>query len=159
MPLAINCFCTNIHRNCSNYSRDFAKDINFVTQLALSILILLSLLQLKHMFADYFLQTPKMLEGRGTYLHMGRAQHALVHAVGSLICFLIMGAPLPFIAVIIALEWVVRFHIDWGKATYTAKKGHGPMDAGFWRAAGFDQFLHHMTYVAMIWAWVTYGIA
>ena len=51
-----------------------------MTQLALSILILLSLLQVKHMFADYFLQTRKMLEGRGAYLHLGRAQHALVHA-------------------------------------------------------------------------------
>ena len=125
-----------------------------MTQLVLSILILLSLLQVKHMFADYFLQTPKMLEGRGTYLHMGRAQHALVHAVGSLICFVVLGTPLWFVLVIIAAEWIIHFHIDWGKAVYTANKGHGPTDAGFWRAAGFDQFLHQMTYVAMIGAWV-----
>ena len=125
-----------------------------MTQLALSILILLSLLQVKHMFADYFLQTPKMLEGRGTYLHMGRAQHALIHAAGSLVCFVIVGTPLWFMLVIIAAEWLVHFHIDWGKAVYTGKKGHGPTDAGFWRAAGFDQFLHQMTYVAMIGAWV-----
>ena len=125
-----------------------------MTQLALSILMLLSMLQLKHMFADYFLQTPKMLEGRGTYLHAGRAQHALVHAAGSSICLSIMGTPLGFMLALIVAEWVVHFHIDWGKARYTAAKDHGPADAGFWRAAGFDQFLHHMTYVAMIAAWV-----
>ncbi|WP_082181829.1 DUF3307 domain-containing protein [Aestuariivita boseongensis] len=128
-----------------------------MTELALQILILLSLLQIKHMFSDYFLQTSRMLEGRGTYFHMGRAQHALVHAVGSLICLLIVGAPIGVILVLILLEWVVHFHIDWAKAAYTATKGHGPADAGFWRAAGFDQFLHQMTYVAMIWAWLVFA--
>ncbi len=128
-----------------------------MTQLTLSILLLLSLLQIKHMFADYFLQTPKMLEGRGTYLHMGRAQHALVHAIGSVICFVILGTPFWFILLVVAAEWVIHFHIDWGKAAYTSAKGHGPTDAGFWRAAGFDQFLHHMTYVAMIAAWAAFA--
>lgn len=132
----------------------FQEGIKHVTDLALSILILLSLLQVKHMFADYFLQTPKMLEGRGSYLHIGRAQHALVHAAGSVICFVVLGTPVWFIAVICAVEWAIHFHIDWGKATYTASKGHGPTDAGFWRAAGFDQFLHQMTYVGMVGAWV-----
>lgn len=125
-----------------------------MTQLALSILILLSLLQAKHMFADYFLQTPKMLEGRSAYLHIGRAQHALVHAAGSVVCFTVLGTPIWVTLAIVAAEWVVHFHIDWGKAVYTQNKGHGPADAGFWRAAGFDQFLHQMTYVVMIGAWV-----
>ena len=125
-----------------------------MTDLAQSILILLALFQIKHMFADYFLQTPKMLEGRGSYFHMGRAQHALVHAVGSVICLVIIGSPIAFIAIIVALEWVVHFHIDWGKASYSSAKGHTPADAGFWRAAGFDQMLHQMTYIAMTWAWV-----
>lgn len=127
-----------------------------MTQPALSILILLSLLQIKHMFADYFLQTGKMLEGRGSYFHLGRAQHALVHAIGSLICFVALGTPIWLVLVIVAVEWVIHFHIDWGKAVYTAAKGHGPSDAGFWRAAGFDQFLHQMTYVGMIGVWVAF---
>lgn len=125
-----------------------------MANLGLSILIMLSLFQVKHMFADYFLQTSKMLEGRGNYLHMGRAQHALVHAAGSAICLVLFGSPIWFIFALCAIEWAVHFHIDWGKATYTANKGHGPADAGFWRAAGFDQFLHQMTYVFMTAAWV-----
>lgn len=132
----------------------FQEGIKLVTELVTSVLILLTLLQVKHMFADYYLQTPKMLEGRGTYLHMGRAQHAVVHAAGSVICFAVMSTPAWLIAVICAVEWIVHFHIDWAKATYTEAKGHGPADAGFWRAAGFDQFLHQMTYVGMIAAWI-----
>lgn len=139
---------------CSRGSRE---GIRQVTDLAVSILILISLFQVKHMFADYFLQTPKMLEGRGTYMHAGRAQHALVHAIGSALCLFAMGSPIGFVVAICVAEWIVHFHIDWAKATYTANKGHGPTDAGFWRAAGFDQFLHQMTYVLMTAAWL--GVA
>lgn len=128
-----------------------------MTDLAVSILILISLFQVKHMFADYFLQTAKMLEGRGTYMHAGRAQHALIHAIGLAICLVLIGSPIGFLIALCVLEWVIHFHIDWGKATYTANKGHGPADAGFWRAAGFDQFLHQMTYVAMTGAWVMFA--
>lgn len=121
------------------------------------VLILLLLLQVKHMFADYFLQTPKMLSGRGQYWHVGRAQHAAVHAIGSAIVFAIMGTPILVLVLICAGEWVVHFHIDWGKARYSDAKQFTPTQAGFWRAAGFDQFLHQVSYLAMAWAWATFA--
>jgi len=122
-----------------------------------AVFLMLCLLQIKHMFADFFLQTPKMLSGRGEYFHMGRAQHAGVHVVGSVIVFLLFGAPLTFILVIGALEWVVHFNIDFFKASYSDKKQLEPNQAAFWRAAGLDQCLHNLTYVAMVWAWVTFA--
>lgn len=122
-----------------------------------TVLLLLCLLQIKHMFADYYLQTPKMLSGRGTYFHLGRAQHAAVHVVGSIVIFILFGAPLDFILVIAALEWIVHFHIDFAKASYSDKKGLQPNQAAFWRAAGLDQCLHNLTYIAMAWAWVTFA--
>lgn len=122
-----------------------------------TVLLLLGLLQVKHMFADYFLQTPRMLSGRGDYWHMGRAQHAGVHAAGSAIVFAILATPLLVIGVICAAEWIVHFNIDWGKARYSATKGYTPQQAGFWRAAGFDQFLHQLSYLVMAWAWITWS--
>lgn len=122
-----------------------------------SLLLLLCLLQVKHMFADYYLQTPKMLDGRGEYFHAGRAQHAIVHALGSAIVFLIVGAPWSFILVIGFLEWVIHFNIDFAKANYSDKKQLQPNQAAFWRAAGLDQLLHNLTYVAMAWAWVEFA--
>ena len=124
--------------------------------LIVTLLVLFSLLQIKHMFADYFLQTPKMLEGRGEYLHPGRAQHAGVHALGSVLCLLAVGAPLGFIAVLALAEWVLHFHIDWGKARYCEGRDYTPYQAGFWRAAGVDQALHQFTYVGMVWAWLRF---
>lgn len=125
-----------------------------MTATLFSVLTLLLLLQVKHMFADFFMQTPRMLTGRGQYFHVGRMQHAGVHAVGSAIALAVMGTGPVVLIAMIAVEWVVHFHIDWGKARYSDKVGHTPADAGFWRAFGFDQTLHQLTYLAMVWVWV-----
>lgn len=120
------------------------------------VLILLALLQVKHMFADYYLQTPRMLAGRCRYLHAGRAQHAGVHAGFTALVLAVMGTPWTWIAALCLAEWAVHFHIDWGKARWSEAKGHTPQEAGFWRAAGFDQFLHQASYLALAWAWVAW---
>ncbi|OWU70595.1 DUF3307 domain-containing protein [Marinibacterium profundimaris] len=117
------------------------------------ILILLVLLQIKHMFADFYLQTPRMLSGRETYVHLGRAEHAGVHALGSMIVFVLMGTPVLLTLLIVAAEWIVHFHIDWAKARWSMCKQHTPSEAGYWRATGADQFGHQLTYLAMAWAW------
>lgn len=122
-----------------------------------SVLVLICLLQIKHMFADYFLQTDRMLSGRDTYWHLGRAQHAGVHALGSVLVFLGFGASAAFIAVLALAEWAVHFHIDWGKARYSEIRQFDPTQAGYWRANGFDQALHHLTYLAMVWAWAEFA--
>lgn len=122
-----------------------------------TVLLLICLLQIKHMFADYFLQTPKMLAGRSAYRHAGRAQHAAVHSVGSAIALFVVGSPIAFTIALVAIEWVVHFHIDYGKARHSDKTGYGPNEAGYWRAYGIDQTLHQLTYVAMAWAWVRWG--
>lgn len=122
-----------------------------------ALILLLCLLQIKHMFADYFLQTRVMLDGRDQYLHFGRFLHAGVHAVGSLIVFAIIGAPMSFVLPLIVAEWVVHFHVDWWKGRYTSDRQLTPADATYWRASGIDQALHQLTYVAMIWLWLLYG--
>lgn len=121
-----------------------------------SVLLLLCALQIKHMFADFFLQTPKMLSGRCAYVHAGRAQHAGVHVVGSVIVFALFAAPLGFILLLAVLEWIVHFHIDFGKARYSEMKNLNPKQARFWQAMGADQALHQLTYIAMGWAWIKY---
>lgn len=129
-----------------------------MSEVTSTILILFCLLQIKHMFADYFLQTPRMLSGRATYLHLGRAQHAGVHAVGSAVALAIIGTPFPVLVAICLAEWIVHFHIDWGKARVSEAQGLCPNDAGYWRAAGFDQALHQFTYIAMVWAWIRFAV-
>ncbi|WP_299691958.1 DUF3307 domain-containing protein [uncultured Tateyamaria sp.] len=115
-------------------------------------LVLLFLLQAKHLFADFYLQTPRMLRDRGVYLHLGRLQHAGLHAVGSLVAFVLVGVPIVTALTIALIEWAVHFHIDWGKGRWSDHTGHGPDQAGYWRAFGVDQALHQWTYLIMAWA-------
>jgi hypothetical protein len=122
-----------------------------------ALLALLCLLQAKHMFADFFLQTRIMLDGRETYAHLGRFLHAGVHAMGSTIAFMLVGSPLAFIVPVVLAELVVHFHIDWWKGRHTSQQKLTPQDAAFWRATGVDQAMHQFTYVAMIWLWLLYG--
>lgn len=130
-----------------------------MSEVTSTFFLLFCLLQIKHMFADYFLQTPRMLADRAVYAHLGRAQHAAIHAVGSAIAFFLIGAPIGFVLAICAAEWVVHFHIDWIKARHSQASGLGPNDAAFWRAAGVDQASHQLTYIAMVWAWVYFVAA
>ncbi len=116
-------------------------------------LLLMVLLQIKHLFADYFLQTPRMLSRRGVYLHLGRAEHALLHAILTFLSLMIIGAPLVFSSVIALIEWGVHFHIDWLKGRHAEARQYTPADAAYWRAFGTDQLAHHLTYVAIVWLW------
>ncbi|WP_298971049.1 DUF3307 domain-containing protein [uncultured Roseobacter sp.] len=120
-----------------------------------ALLGLLCLFQIKHMLADYFLQTKIMLDGRDEYLHLGRFLHAGVHAAGSLIAFFVVGASLAFIVPVVLMEWVVHFHIDWWKGRHTSGLNLTPQDAAYWRASGVDQALHQLTYVGMLWLWLS----
>lgn len=121
-------------------------------------LILLFALQAKHVIGDFFLQTPRMLVDRNRYLHLGRTQHAGIHAVLSGASFLILGAPLVFTVIICLIELVLHYHIDFFKGRISDAAGHTPADAGYWRAFGLDQLAHQLTYVGMIWAWAVYTI-
>ena len=116
------------------------------------ILTLLVLLQFKHMMADFFLQTPRMLAARGQYLHWGRAQHAGLHGLLSALALLVVGVGPALALAISAAEVVVHFHIDWAKGRFSEARAPTPQDAQYWRAFGLDQFSHQLTYVAMIWA-------
>ena len=121
------------------------------------LLLLFCLLQIKHMFADFYLQTPRMLSGRGDYWHLGRAQHAGVHVLGSVIAFAVIAAPPLFILVIVVLEWLLHFHIDFWKGRHCDQKALDPSKPAYWRATGADQAMHQFTYVAMAWAWVVFA--
>ncbi len=116
------------------------------------VLILLVLFQIKHMFADFYLQTPVMLVDRDQLVHPGRALHCLVHSVGTILCLLIMSVPLLPLLIVAAAEWIVHYLIDFGKGVWSERAGHTPADPSYWRAFGVDQTLHQLTYVVMVLA-------
>lgn len=125
--------------------------------LSLKILLLLALLQIKHLIADFYLQTMWMLTDRDRYLHMGRTAHSAIHAAFSVIVFALFGTPTLWLLILFVLEFAIHFHVDCWKARENKNKGLTPENAAFWRAMGFDQALHHLTNIFMVWLWVAYA--
>lgn len=119
---------------------------------ALVALAALAVLQVKHLICDYFLQTSHQIEHKGTYGHPGGIIHSGIHIAGTLPVFLIY--PVPFLtgAIILALEFIAHYHIDWLKNVIGNHYGWTTRDTYYWWALGTDQFAHQVTYLVMVLA-------
>ncbi len=118
------------------------------------VLVLLLLLQAKHMIADFFLQNAYIIQNRRHYGHPGGLLHVAIHLAGSLAVLAIVGtAPLTLAGLLIA-EAVIHYHLDWSKDNFVARRGLTPRDAVYWYATGIDQFLHQLTYLGMAAWWI-----
>lgn len=123
---------------------------------ASSILIALTLFQLKHLVADFWLQTPWMVDGKCRYAQAGGIAHAAIHIAGTA-PILIWLAPFGSTGLaILAAEFLVHYHIDWMKARHAQRTGLTPEHRLFWGALGLDQALHQLTYIAILW-WLALG--
>lgn len=118
----------------------------------LAAIAALALLQVKHVFCDFFFQTPRQIEMKGVYGHPAGLAHAGMHALASLPIFLVLPVrPLIGAAVLLA-ELLAHYHIDWLKAVISDRKGWTTRDNQYWRGLGLDQFAHQMTYLAIVLA-------
>ncbi len=117
----------------------------------LLLLLLIAALQIKHLFADFFLQNAKMIMGRERYWHIGRAQHAGIHVALSIVVLAVFGTPWVALAALVIAEFVVHFHIDWIKARYSVNRNLQPDQPLYWYAMGTDQAAHQLTYLVMVW--------
>jgi len=117
------------------------------------VLVLLVLFQIKHFVADYPLQTPAMIRGKGILFNPQGILHSLHHSALTLATLMIFSLVHPvaiLLAVIIAsAEFFIHYGIDYTKMQYG--KRLTTSDPRFWWAIGFDQMLHHLTYLAFAW--------
>jgi hypothetical protein len=112
-----------------------------------SVLVLVALLQVKHVICDGPLQTLRMVQDKSFY---GRPQgllHALIHALGTAV----VGLPPGMVALVAAIDGAVHYHVDYIKENTVKAGGWTTKDAPFWWALTTDQALHHMTYVVLVW--------
>ena len=103
----------------------------------------------KQLVADYFLQTAWMVHGKGAERDwvIPLAAHAGIHAAGTLLIVLAVRPSFWWLA---AVDFVLHFAIDRGKALAVRRLGYSVMDSGFWWAIGSDQALHQVTHFAFL---------
>jgi Protein of unknown function (DUF3307) len=139
-----------------------------------AILVLATLLILKHFLADGPLQSQYQLAHKGQFLHWGGLLHAATHAGLTALClalclwffvgkFAELSATASTICAVIGLEFCLHYTIDWIKCSLEKSGGWSEMigtDGGprqllikndmYFHAFLADQMLHSLTYVAVI---------
>lgn len=119
--------------------------------LGLELLILLVLLQTKHLLVDWCWQPAYEWQNKGTYGHWGGIRHALKNAIGTGLCFAFFVS-VPVVLYVIVIDFILHYHIDWVKMNINRIKKWGPLTHdNFWRLVGLDQFLHQGTYLFLLY--------
>lgn len=105
----------------------------------------------KHFICDFPLQAfPWLYRNKGIYMHPGGLVHAGLHGIGTLIVLAPFIGSAAFLYA--AIDTLTHYHIDWAKIKLSKKYDLKPeRDEWFWIILGFDQLLHHITYIVIIY--------
>lgn len=122
------------------------------------MLTLLILLQIKHFICDFPLQKPYQYLNKGTYGHNGGVLHAGIHGVGTFLALFVAAIVFKSNDLLIfemflfaVIDAYIHYHIDWGKVKINKHYGWKCDNSEkFWYLLGFDQLLHQLTYILII---------
>ena len=113
------------------------------------VLFLILLLQIKHFICDGPLQTKAMVDGKAIYGNRLGLLHASIHGLGTIAALAWFGLDGTLVFVLAVADMVVHYHIDFAKENIVKIKGWTTAVREFWWALATDQFLHHLTYLAI----------
>jgi uncharacterized protein DUF3307 len=104
------------------------------------------LFRIKHLMADYLLQTTWMARGKEQAVGWAGAlcAHAAVHASGTTAIALAFAPSLWWLGVV---DFVLHAMIDKSKTLWGPRQ---PSEPVFWWAHGIDQEAHHLTHFAFV---------
>jgi hypothetical protein len=111
-------------------------------------IIIMLLLQLKHWFVDFWIQSYQQTVCKGIYGNPVGLSHTIEHVIGTLAALLIANifVPIsPFMILLIGLlDLIIHYHVDYVKVHYGIKNS---ATTRFWREFGLDQLAHQLTYL------------
>lgn len=114
------------------------------------MILLITLLLLKHFVFDFYYQPPFMWQNKGTFGHIGGIVHSGLHAVSTFLILLFFTNPMTALFASL-LEFVLHYFIDYAKMNINRIKGWTATTHNeFWQLTGLDQLLHQLTYVLII---------
>jgi len=118
----------------------------------MEILALLLLLQIKHWYADFKIQTYMQTVKKGVWLDPIGISHTVDHVWTTLVCLLIFSLFHPIsavtIVVVAVLEGLYHYTVDYIKVKHGCKDNTKPL---FWNQFGLDQLAHQTSYLVMVW--------
>lgn len=117
--------------------------------MTLDALLMLLGLEVKHFLGDYVLQFERILKDKRSLTKPGGYIHAAIHAVGTILVFMILSVPTGIIMSLVALEFVVHFLLDFTKARLDTNISSIERPRAFWALNGLDQMFHHASYLLL----------
>ena len=100
----------------------------------------------KHLVADFFLQTSWMANGKeqtqGWLAPL--TAHVAIHAAATGLIFAALAPAYTWLA---AVDFAIHFGIDRAKGLLNRFFGNDVTKTGFWWLLGIDQTLHHLTHL------------
>ena len=111
-----------------------------------TVLILIFLLQVKHLILDYIVVPP---EDWKVYFHVGGSIHSGLNAIGTTLCFALVGTEISLLLIVLILDYIAHYNIDFLKQTVHRLWGY-TTNARYRFLIGMDQFLHQITYLTLM---------
>ena len=110
--------------------------------------LLLVAFAVKHLAADFLLQTNWMAQGkeRASAWAGPLCAHTGLHGFGTLLIALAVKPALWWLA---PVDFAIHTAIDRGKAVICQRARFPTTDARFWWLIGIDQFLHQVTHIGL----------
>lgn len=121
-------------------------------------LILSAAFLIKHLLADFILQTRWMVEGkeRAEGWLPPLAAHTAIHGLGTAALASLFAPALVWLG---AVDAATHFAIDRAKGTANRRLNLTPDKTGFWWLLGLDQTLHHATHLVFTALMIAAGAA
>ena len=117
-----------------------------------TMLLLVTLLLVKHAVADFFLQRAFMFKDKHIYAGPGGISHASIHGSLTFLAIVICLPNLWLFAVLFGLvDAVAHYHIDYVKSNWNVRTQALPSETRYWYAFGLDQMAHSLTYVLIVY--------
>ena len=114
----------------------------------IEILAILALLQIKHWYVDFVIQTMDEVNGKGIYGNWQGIKHSLKHGVATmLVLFPFMWYAPEFVLILGFFDFITHYHIDWAKMNWGNRDITTP---AFWAHLGLDQMMHQFVYLIII---------
>jgi hypothetical protein len=103
-----------------------------------------TLLSVKHLVADFFLQTKWIADGKEARTGWAAPLlvHCAIHGALSTAIILVFEPRLWFLGLV---DFAIHFIADRAKGYFTALYGFGPSQTWFWWLLGIDQAYHRLT--------------
>ena len=114
---------------------------------------LLVLLQIKHWYIDFVNQTNDEVRSKGIYGESLGIWHSAKQGLGTLLAIIAITGNNYFLeALVIALlDFVIHYHTDWAKININKKHNYTIETPQFWWWLGFDQLVHQLTYLLVLY--------